>query len=293
MCNLKYLIAVIIISTATLSIAQTSLTKSAPRATSKYLRLAGTDMLIPTQEQYTSISQPSNIKLIDSEINITYLQNDDAQAIQLLNNYKEGLTFLDTTTIDYGTYTANVYKTEVKGFNKAVDIWHVSRGPYGYVCAFEYQREQGKGKRVQEYIEGMVLDHSSKIPYNQHLPFDVELADGFEFADFRFMGMHTIVSKGGIPMETNTIMFSSVTAVSDRDLQEFETMSSIDPKNSTVQKREGKQVLIKKEAPLKDGVTNQLFLVIDGQQAFSGYIVAHDSDKMETLIQMVNSISAK
>lgn len=257
------------------------------------MRLAGTDMLIATQEAFTSISQPSNIKLMDSDINITYLQNDDAFAIELLNNYQEGLTFLDTTVIDYGTYTANIYRTEVKGFRRAVDIWHVSRGPIGYVCAYEYEKNDDKTEQVQYLLNSMVLDHSTEIPYGKHLPFDIDLAKGFEFADFRFMGMHTIVSAGGLPMESNTIMFSAVTLVSKRDIEEFETMSKIDPDNSIVMRRGSSQILIKKEAALKEGVSNDMFIVIDGNQAFSGYIVAHDTDKIEVLKEMVNSIKAK
>lgn len=293
MLNIKSLTILLLTVATTLVTAQTTLKKSAPVADGKYMRLSGTDILIPTEEEYSILSEPSNIKLMESGINITFLQNDDGLAVQRLSNYQEGLTFLDTTVIDYGSYTANVYNTEVKGFNKAIDIWYVSRGPYGYICAFEYERDQGNGKLVQEYIDGMVLDHSANIPYAEHLPFDINIKEGFEFAHFRFMGMHTIVSKGGLPMDTNTIMFSSVTKVTPEDINEFDTMASIDPENTDVQRNGQKQVLIKSEEPLKTGVSNRSFIIIDNNQAYKGNIIAHDANKVNAMLEIVNSITEK
>jgi len=252
MLNIKSLTILLLTVATTLVTAQTTLKKSAPVADGKYMRLSGTDILIPTEEEYSILSEPSNIKLMESGINITFLQNDDGLAVQRLSNYQEGLTFLDTTVIDYGSYTANVYNTEVKGFNKAIDIWYVSRGPYGYICA-----------------------------------------EGFEFAHFRFMGMHTIVSKGGLPMDTNTIMFSSVTKVTPEDINEFDTMASIDPENTDVQRNGQKQVLIKSEEPLKTGVSNRSFIIIDNNQAYKGNIIAHDANKVNAMLEIVNSITEK
>lgn len=255
-------------------------------------RLAGTDILLLIDDSYTIDGASSNLKLTESGIGIKYVQNDAIYADQIMNNYRQSLDIVDSVYMTKAGQSHQIISARLRSFDKRMKIWKSDHKGITYLVAIDYQNDSRQEQIADKMINSIILDTAHRIPYQDHIPFTLDIHPRFEFADFRFMGTHAIVSKGGVPMATNTIMITSMTQHADEEQHAFNHLVNSDSEAIQINDDDYQMVISQAKSMVPETIAKR-FAIIDGPLYIEGDIIAHQASYMPQLIDMVKSIRRK
>lgn len=264
-----------------------------PESTTDYQRLTGSDILIPTTEPYSLVEPPTKIHLNDSDIILSYSQNDEAYVQTEVDTYLNTQSVTDSTIVRYEKMEASIYSGRSSNNSTASKLYYTTIENIGYMITIDYTATDDNETYVQDLLSAIIIDHEHKIPYGDHIGFNINIPNQYEFADFRFMGMHTIVPNGGIPMNGSTLMFLSMTGADDKDKIEMQRMLSSTLEMAIITPRDDGRLIMTKTEPIKPGLDTHQFILEVGTHLFMGYLICDSADDMQVLSQMISSISSK